>query len=256
MPYGNRQNSNSRNHPLPTEPPFKVFVGSLPPATIQSDIEEIFADCSVSHVRLIYDRESNQFKGFGYVELADLEGLKSALEFDGAVLEGRPIRVNVADQNDRKRDGGGRGGRGGRGGGGERAGGNRGRDSGSRGGGGGFQDRNPRGGDNGFDRQQSSGSNDYSNFNNRSYNRQNSSRGGGGGGSDRGWGGDRSSRQHSTSSYDAAPVFNEDPVSTGRKPLNLKKRSTPQDGGGSQSNDSGARSSSIFGTGKAREESK
>lgn len=36
-------------------------------------------------------------KGFGYVEFATLEGLKSALSLSGSNLAGRQVRISVAD---------------------------------------------------------------------------------------------------------------------------------------------------------------
>eukprot|EP00954_Amorphochlora_amoebiformis_P013342 1046876-Amorphochlora_amoeboformis.AAC.2 len=100
---------------LPSGPPFKAFVGRLPYQTEEVDIADIFQDCQIHAVRLVRDKSTAQFKGFGYVEFSSLEDLKHALELNDTEYRGRRIRVDVAQERNEGRKPRGRGGRGGRG---------------------------------------------------------------------------------------------------------------------------------------------
>ncbi|KAL1956411.1 hypothetical protein VTO42DRAFT_7297 [Malbranchea cinnamomea] len=83
--------------PLPTHPPYTAHIGNLSFDATQNDISELFAGCEVTSVRIVEDKLTRQPKGFGYVEFANVDGLKKALTFQGASLKGRSIRVSVAE---------------------------------------------------------------------------------------------------------------------------------------------------------------
>lgn len=63
----------------------------------QNDISDLFASCGVTNVRIVEDKLTRTPKGFGYVEFATVDGLKKALDLSGATLQGRSIRISVAD---------------------------------------------------------------------------------------------------------------------------------------------------------------
>ncbi|KRX28136.1 Eukaryotic translation initiation factor 4H [Trichinella nelsoni] len=86
--------------PFPTEPPYTAFVGNLPDSTLQSDLEEIFRNLQVTSSRLVYDRDTDQFKGFAYVEFGNAESLEMALKLDGGMFMQRRLRIDIAE--DRK----------------------------------------------------------------------------------------------------------------------------------------------------------
>jgi cold-inducible RNA-binding protein len=105
----------------------RLYVGNLAPSTTETALRAAFEQegRKVVEVKIITDRDTGQPRGFGFVELgspADAEAAIAAL--DGKPLEGRTLRVNIAQE---RPGGGGGGGGGGRGGGG-RGGGGRGRD--------------------------------------------------------------------------------------------------------------------------------
>ncbi|KAK2737938.1 hypothetical protein FQN55_000842 [Onygenales sp. PD_40] len=83
--------------PLPTQPPYTAHIGNLSFEATQDDISELFAECQVTSVRVVEDKMTGAPKGFGYVEFGTLDGLKKALTFQGASLQGRNIRVSVAE---------------------------------------------------------------------------------------------------------------------------------------------------------------
>ncbi len=110
----------------------KLFVGGLAWATDDHALTSAFsAHGEVTEARVISDRDTGRSRGFGFVTFADASAASAAIEaMDGTDLDGRTIRVNLAEDNpprdsrggggDRGGRGGDRGDRGGRGGGGQR----------------------------------------------------------------------------------------------------------------------------------------
>ena len=82
--------------PLPTVPPFTAFIGNLTFETEESELLQFFSDLSPSSVRLVKD-PTGKPKGFGYVEFPTVDKLKDALARSMTSLEGRAIRVSVAE---------------------------------------------------------------------------------------------------------------------------------------------------------------
>ena len=99
----------------------KLFVGSLPYSMTDDDLAELFKEFGeVASAKVIFDRETNRSKGFGFVEFNDDAAAKTAIDaLNNKEVQGRTIVVNEArPQEDRpRRDFGGQGGSGGGGGG-------------------------------------------------------------------------------------------------------------------------------------------
>lgn len=89
--------------PPPTEPPYLAFVGNLPQGLVQGDVMKIFekSNVCVRNVRLVKDKETDQFKGYCYVEFDTQQDLTEVLKLDGRIqLEEScaPLRIDVAEQ--------------------------------------------------------------------------------------------------------------------------------------------------------------
>jgi len=91
----------------------KLFVGSLSWDTNDSKLLQAFSRFGeITEAKVITDRDSGRSRGFGFVTFDDDEAADRAIAaLNGTELDGRTIKVNVAQE--RSREGGGRGGGGG-----------------------------------------------------------------------------------------------------------------------------------------------
>ncbi|XP_075239141.1 uncharacterized protein LOC142334753 isoform X2 [Convolutriloba macropyga] len=88
-------------------PPYTIFIGNLPKYALECDLEMILQGIEYDRVRLIKTKETDEFKGFAYVDILSDESLEKALDLNDALLDENKLRVNLADGN----RGGSRGGR-------------------------------------------------------------------------------------------------------------------------------------------------
>jgi RNA recognition motif-containing protein len=136
----------------------KLYVGNLSFKTTEQELHELFSQYGqVTSAQLVMDRETGRPRGFGFVEFANDEEAKAAINaLNGQNMGGRDLTVNEAKPREGGGGrggfgggGGGRGGFGGGGGGGGRSfggGGGGGRSGGGYGGGGGGGGGGSRGG--------------------------------------------------------------------------------------------------------------
>ena len=75
-----------------------IYAGNLSYNTQDNELNEAFAEFGeVSSAKVIMDRDSGRSKGFGFVEMANDDDGKKAIEaLDGTDLDGRTIKVNEA----------------------------------------------------------------------------------------------------------------------------------------------------------------
>lgn len=75
-----------------------IYVSNLSFSVQDEDLREYFSEYGeVSSAKVITDKFTNRSRGFGFVEMADDAAAQKAIqELDGAMVDGRAIKVNVA----------------------------------------------------------------------------------------------------------------------------------------------------------------
>ncbi len=116
----------------------RLYVGNLSFSATVDNVREAFSQFgTVEDAHVVTDRETGRSRGFAFVTMGSTAEAQNAIQgMNGAMLDGRPLRVNEAEERSRPGGGGGGGG-GGYGGGGGGGGGGYGGGGGGRSGGGG-----------------------------------------------------------------------------------------------------------------------
>ena len=75
-----------------------IYVANLAFNTNDESLRGLFKDFGVvSSAKVIIDKFSNQSRGFGFVEMTDENAAQKALkELNGAMVDGKPIKVSEA----------------------------------------------------------------------------------------------------------------------------------------------------------------
>ena len=75
-----------------------IYVSNLSFNVQDEDLKSYFADYGeVTSANVINDKETGRSRGFGFVEMPDDAAAQKAIaELDGATVDGRAIKVNVA----------------------------------------------------------------------------------------------------------------------------------------------------------------
>ncbi|WZY85574.1 hypothetical protein YC2023_031958 [Brassica napus] len=96
--------SRPERQPRVYEPAFRVYVGNLPWDVDNGRLEQVFSEHGkVVEARVVYDRETGRSRGFGFVTMSNETELNDAIAaLDGQNMEGRAIRVNVAEERPRR----------------------------------------------------------------------------------------------------------------------------------------------------------
>jgi RNA recognition motif-containing protein len=87
----------------------KLFVGNLPFTATDESVRALFSNHgTVEKVSVITDRETGRPRGFAFVEMSNADASRAIQALNGADFDGRPLKVDEAQ--DRQRSGGGGGG--------------------------------------------------------------------------------------------------------------------------------------------------
>jgi len=76
----------------------RLFIGSLSFTTSSDRLRELFSQVEgVESVSIVTDRDTGQSRGFGFVDMASAEAAETAIKkFNGAELDGRQLKVELA----------------------------------------------------------------------------------------------------------------------------------------------------------------
>ncbi|PIA30322.1 hypothetical protein AQUCO_05600035v1 [Aquilegia coerulea] len=82
----------------------RIYVGNLPWSVDSGRLEQLFSEHGkVVDARVVSDRDTGRSRGFGFVTMANQAELDDAIAaLDGQSVDGRAIRVNVAEERPRR----------------------------------------------------------------------------------------------------------------------------------------------------------
>lgn len=86
----------------------KLFIGGLAFSTSTERLREFLGQVQgVESATVITDRATGQSRGFGFVEMASVEAANSAItQLKGQELDGRQLRIELANPSGARRDNG------------------------------------------------------------------------------------------------------------------------------------------------------
>jgi RNA recognition motif-containing protein len=78
----------------------RVYVGNLSYDATKDTLQACFAECgNVTDAHIVTDRETGRARGFAFVTMAtEAEATHAVAQLNNAMFEGRPLRVNLAEE--------------------------------------------------------------------------------------------------------------------------------------------------------------
>ena len=80
----------------------RLYVGNLPYSVSENELRRLFSQAgTVDSVTMPLDRQTGRPRGFAFVQMANGDEANSAIQMlNGYVLDGRPLRVNIAQERE------------------------------------------------------------------------------------------------------------------------------------------------------------
>lgn len=95
---------------VPENAPFTAYLSKLPYDANREDIEDFFAEMNITDIKLPReDDNSSKNRGFAYVEFGKREDLIAAISMPDPTLMNRRFKIDLPNEEQGKRSGGGRG---------------------------------------------------------------------------------------------------------------------------------------------------
>jgi RNA recognition motif-containing protein len=87
----------------------RLYVGNLSYDVTKDGLRACFAECGeVSDTHVVMDRETGRARGFAFVTMStEAEATNAIAQLNNAMFEGRPLRVNIAEERSARGGGGG-----------------------------------------------------------------------------------------------------------------------------------------------------
>ena len=77
----------------------RIFVGNLAFTTTEQALHELFGQFgTVQSVKIVTDRDTGQSRGFAFIEMPNSEAPRAIDALNGKRADGRPLRVNEAQE--------------------------------------------------------------------------------------------------------------------------------------------------------------
>lgn len=80
-----------------------IYVANLPYEASKNDIEQVFGEYgTITHIKLIYDRQTAKPLGYGFIEFAEDTAVDAAIQgMDKQRFQGRELTVSRAKKKER-----------------------------------------------------------------------------------------------------------------------------------------------------------